>query len=374
MRKVFYLILLVFLVSSLFAQSKISKLHSKQKLDCSTCHECETPTKTNPCLALCPREKGRTKIHEVNEAPKVFEINNIHGEKDLYASVKFSHKTHAEMSEMQDGCSTCHHYNPPGAIVKCSFCHETVRKQSDIKLPDLKAAYHRQCMSCHESWEAESKCESCHALNSEYKSSSDETKIVKMSEPIMRPITKLYETQECKIGTKVTFHHNDHINLFGLQCTDCHQDESCQSCHNQKLEFKKVIDGSNHKRCATCHETEKKNKCAKCHSNKETKPFNHFVNTGFDINKYHSKISCSNCHKVSGKYSGLRANCQNCHDWDQDNFNHSITGLQLSDDHTDAECSDCHEDNNYSKPTCTNCHEEDEGFIVPQTLPGERVK
>lgn len=374
MRKVFYLILLGFLVSSLFAQSKISKLHSKQKLDCLTCHECEVPTKTNPCLALCPREKGKTKIHKVNEAPNVFEINNIHGDKDLYTSVRFSHKAHAEMSEMKDGCSTCHHYNPPGAIVKCSFCHETVREVSDIKLPDLKSAYHRQCMDCHESWEEESKCESCHELNSEYKSSGDETKIIKMREPISRPKTKAYETQECKIGTKVTFHHNDHINLFRLQCTDCHQDESCQSCHNQKIAFKKVIDGSDHKRCTTCHETEKKNSCVKCHSNKETKPFNHFVNTGFDINKYHSKISCSSCHKISGKYSGLRANCQNCHDWDQDNFNHSITGLQLSDDHTDAECSDCHEDNNYKKPTCTNCHEEDEGFIVPQKLPGERIK
>jgi Class III cytochrome C family len=374
MKKIIYLILFGFLASASFAQNKISKLHSKANLDCSICHACDTPTKTNPCLASCPRENNKTSTHKLSDAPSIFIINNLHGEKDIYGAVNFTHKSHAEMSEMSGGCETCHHYNPPGDIVKCSTCHEADRKKVDVNMPDLKSAYHRQCMDCHSEWEAESKCESCHTLNHDYKSSVAATEIVKVHKSVERPTAMVYETGECKRGKVATFHHNDHINLFGLQCIDCHQDESCQSCHNQKLEFKKVIDGSNHNRCATCHETEKKNNCVKCHSNKETKPFNHFVNTGFDINKYHSKISCSSCHKVSGKYSGLRANCQNCHDWDQDNFNHSITGLQLSDDHTDAECSDCHEDNNYSKPTCTNCHEEDEGFIVPQKLPGERVK
>lgn len=378
MRKLLYLILLGFLVSTSFAQSKLSKLHSKQNLDCTLCHECETPTKTNPCLAKCPRENIKAITYKLSDAPNIFEINNIHGEKDLYETVKFSHKAHGAMSEMGDGCTTCHHYNPPGKIVKCGFCHEVDRNKSNINMPDLKSAYHRQCMDCHQSWEEESQCENCHALKGEYKSSISVSGIVKTHEPVTRPQTRVYQTDECKKGKVATFHHNDHINLFGLACVDCHQNESCQSCHNQKPNFQKTIDEINHSRCESCHNTEDKNQCVKCHSAKETKPFNHFVNTGFNINKYHSKISCQSCHKKEGKYSGLKAQCQNCHNWNEDNFKHSITGLQLSEDHLDLECSDCHEDENgnfsYSKPTCTNCHEEEEGFIVPQKLPGKRIK
>jgi hypothetical protein len=374
MRKLIYLILLGFFVSVTFAQSKLSKQHSKTNLDCSVCHVCEVPTKINPCLASCPRKNNTTAIHKLTDAPKVFEINNVNGEKDIYSAVTFSHKAHAEMSEMSGGCETCHHYNPPGKIVKCSTCHEAERKNVDVNMPDLKSAYHRECMDCHAEWEEESHCENCHTLNDTYKTSTLANTIVKMHEPVTRPVTKVYKTDKCKKGKVATFHHNDHINLFGLECANCHKDESCQSCHNQKPNFTKSVNGINHSRCENCHDTENTKQCIKCHSEKETKPFNHFANTNFDINKYHSKNSCQSCHKKEGKYSGLKSNCENCHNWNSDNFKHTITGLQLSEDHIDNECSDCHVDNNYSNPTCDNCHDEDEGFVVPKKLPGKRIK
>jgi len=34
--------------------------HSQLKFNCSLCHACETPTKSNPCLIACPREKMMT--------------------------------------------------------------------------------------------------------------------------------------------------------------------------------------------------------------------------------------------------------------------------------------------------------------------------
>ena len=379
MRKLIYLILLGFIVSTSLAQNKLSKLHSKQNLDCTVCHECETPTKTNPCLAKCPREGVNVVTsYSLKNTEKVFDINNIIGEKDLYGPVTFSHKAHAEMSEMSGGCTTCHHYNPPGEIVKCNFCHEVDRDKGEMNMPDLKSAYHRQCMNCHAEWEEESKCENCHTLNNEFKTKTLTHEIVKTHEPVTRPKTRVYQTGECEKGKVATFHHNDHIDLFGLQCTDCHQDESCQSCHNKKPNFQKTVDGTNHSRCESCHDTENKKQCAKCHSDKETKPFNHFRNTGFDINKYHSKNSCLSCHNKEGKFSGLKDECQSCHDWNEENFKHAITGLQLSEDHLDLECSDCHEDDegnfSYKKATCTNCHEEEEGFVVPNKLPGKRIK
>jgi len=374
MKKLVYLIILTFLASNLIAQNKISKLHSKQKLDCTTCHECETPTKTNPCLALCPRDKSQPANYKVENAPKVFNINNIKGEKDIYGSVKFSHKMHAEMTEMSGGCVTCHHYNPPGKIVKCSFCHEVDRNKRPINMPDLKSAYHRQCMDCHQTWEKESKCENCHALNDKYISATSKKAVVGSSKKVERPITKVYKTKGCEKGQVVSFQHNDHIELFGFECKDCHQNETCESCHSQKPNFKRAKNEFKHSNCVSCHDTEDKNKCVKCHSDKESKPFNHFAKTGFDITKYHSKVSCNSCHTKKGSYSGLKSQCQNCHNWTGDNFDHAITGLKLSDDHIDLDCSDCHENNNYKKPTCSNCHDEADGFVVPKKLPGKKVK
>jgi hypothetical protein len=371
MKRIIYLIIVSLVFTNVFAQSKISKLHSKQKLYCTVCHECETPTKINPCLAKCPRENTNVVTYKVKDAPKVLEINNIKAENDFYNEVNFSHKAHAEMAEMNTGCVTCHHYNPPGKIVKCNHCHIAERELSQINMPDLKAAYHRQCMDCHTSWEEETKCESCHALKSEYLKSETKVEIVKTHMPVERPASKVYET-ESEIGKLVTFHHADHINLFNLQCTDCHQNETCQSCHNQKVEFQKIVDGNDHSRCSACHDTEKKDQCSKCHADKETKSFNHAANTRFDINKYHRNSTCKSCHKTEGKYSGLKSSCQSCHEWNQENFKHAVTGLKLSDDHTDVDCSDCHVNNNYSKTTCSDCH--DEEYIYPKKSPGTRIK
>jgi len=360
------------LFSTSIAQNKLSKLHSKQKLDCIVCHECETPTKTNPCLAMCPRENVQVISYKVDDAPDTFTINNIKAEIDLYKAVSFSHKAHAEMSEMVDGCVTCHHYNPPGRIVKCNFCHETDRMKSKINMPDLKSAYHRQCMNCHSNWEDKSNCESCHKLNDNYKSQNSKLELVKTHTQPARPQTKVYKTDSEK-GKVVTFHHNDHIKLFGAKCADCHKNEGCESCHNQKPNLKK-LDIINHEECESCHNTDNDKQCVKCHKSNETKPFNHAVNTRFNLNKYHSKNSCRSCHKSKNNFKGLIAQCQSCHNCDEKNFKHSITGLQLSEDHLGLDCGDCHANNNYSKPTCIDCHEEDEGFVVPKKLPGKRVK
>lgn len=369
---------MLFLSSSSFAQNKMPKLHSSKNLDCSACHYCKTPTKKDPCLSKCPRVDRNIKSFKIKNAPKTFEINKVHGEKDLFGPVNFAHKAHAEMAEMGNGCATCHHKIVDGKIEKCSKCHTSDRSKSNVDVPDLKSAYHRQCMTCHKTWEEESKCENCHSVNPKYKSAGETTEIVKAHKSVVRPKEHVFETSKCTRGKKVTFHHEEHIELFGLQCVDCHKDESCATCHNQKPNLNKVDNAPHHSRCNSCHDTENKKTCTTCHSNKETKGFNHFAKTGFDINIYHSKVSCNSCHKTKGTYKGLNPQCQNCHTWNQDNFDHSITGLKLDENHIDNDCSDCHEDEdgnlNYKKPTCVNCHDEDEGFVVPNKLPGKKVK
>jgi hypothetical protein len=64
-------------------------------------------------------------------------------------------------------CSTCHHnsplsMNPP----KCSSCHQNKIDTKNPDRPNLKAAYHLQCMGCHDGMKvarpANTDCTTCH--------------------------------------------------------------------------------------------------------------------------------------------------------------------------------------------------------------------
>src|SRR5512133_3327132 len=134
------------------------KDHSKENINCKECHACEYPTHQDPCLVACPRTDVSV-YHSPDEAPDVIDLNNL---TNRYGSVVFSHKIHASMSVMSHGCVGCHHYNTTGPVLKCSKCHESKRIRKDLSKPDLEAAFHRQCMTCHRQWQRTTDCNSCH--------------------------------------------------------------------------------------------------------------------------------------------------------------------------------------------------------------------
>ena len=98
--------------------------------------------------------------------PNVVSLKEL--EKD-YNPVPFEHQAHAKMAEMWNGCTTCHHRAPlattqpaaalpqhksqedAGAVPACKSCHEAAGGRPDIRMPNLKGAYHRQCLNCHQS-------------------------------------------------------------------------------------------------------------------------------------------------------------------------------------------------------------------------------
>jgi hypothetical protein len=60
-------------------------------------------------------------------------------------------------------CAGCHHRSPPGERVPaCRSCHsDAAHPQKD--LPDLTAAYHRQCIGCHQAiGHPATGCTDCH--------------------------------------------------------------------------------------------------------------------------------------------------------------------------------------------------------------------
>jgi len=364
------------IVFGLFVLPGFAQDHSQMKFDCSLCHACETPTKSNPCLIVCPREKMMTVHIAPEKSPRIIKMNKLKVTEDLYEAVIFSHRAHAEMSEISGGCEMCHHYNPPGNIVACDYCHDLNRQRTDISKPDLKGAYHRQCIDCHSEWDNNVSCESCHELRGSGKSAftGKEYRKERIHPEINTPSKLVYKTSEQK-GTLVTFFHNEHTGIFGFECKSCHREESCVKCHDvTKSSAKKEISlEQKHKKCVSCHDTAVKTGCESCHTKKELKPFNHKIRTGFELKSYHSELSCSNCHPTKTVFTGLISTCTSCHSgWDSITFDHTITGLALDDMHVEFDCADCHNGEDFSKnPSCENCHD-DKNY--PEDKPGKQVK
>jgi hypothetical protein len=376
MKKIIYFIAALFFIGSINAQQSPGKDHSKLNISCKTCHTCDVPTKNEPCLVVCPRERIATVYQKPEETPAVIVIKEL---SDRYGPVYFSHRIHAQMSNMSGGCENCHHHNTSGPILNCNSCHEASRQREDISIPDLKGAYHRQCMDCHREWSGETGCNSCHVPKKDYKAEKTETiqkKYAGKDHPVVLEPTKLvYQTNSDK-GKLVTFYHNDHTNKFGLTCVTCHKQESCTKCHdvNRKNDSKpRKVSSKNtfeeqHKNCINCHN--KNENCNKCHSEKTLEPFDHSKTTGWALNKYHINLSCTKCHGSKLPYKKLDNKCISCHkDWNNETFKHSVTGLQLDETHAGFSCEDCHLENNYSvKPACTNCHDD---YVYPKQKPGK---
>lgn len=344
--------------------------HIRKSLNCKSCHLCEYPTKNDPCLISCPRTVLASVYRSSSEGPDVVFINEM---SDKYSGVFFSHKLHAHMSEITSGCSVCHHYNTTGPILNCKECHENSRFREDPSVPDLKAAYHRQCLSCHKQWSKDNGCNNqCHfRVGSDVDPSKQWAKkaIIGKPHPIIPEPEKMIWETNYENGKIVTFYHNEHYKLFNISCNKCHNNDNCIKCHEkqEKVDFNKPIKikksfEEHHKPCIECH---KGNNCEKCHRDEEMKPFSH----KWKLKSYHSKVACSKCHGNSTPKK-VDKNCTSCHKNFTKGFDHKKTGLTLSENHIEIECESCHKNNDFSKnPDCATCHD-DKSF--PKDLPGKR--
>ncbi len=358
----------------------MSPAHSEDDIDCKYCHMCEYPTVNDPCLSPCPREVAISVYHSPEEGPEIVTMDEVDGD---YGPVIFSHKIHAQMSVMSGGCESCHHYNTTGPVLKCNTCHDPSRIREDISVPDLEAAYHRQCIDCHRQWSGDIECNFCHMEEGQ---SVEEFREKKMQQytgldhpAVHEPVRVIYETdyEEAPI---VTFFHDEHTHLFNISCQSCHHDENCASCHDVRLtelhteateqrrkEVHKTFE-QHHQPCNDCHETDD---CSKCHMNEPMEPFDHKNSTGFALDGYHSGLQCVSCHQPD-TFKGLSSNCSSCHNFESGDFDHKVTGFALDDMHSYFGCTDCHKGGNYAKtPDCSDCHD---GYKFPNKKPGQFIK
>jgi hypothetical protein len=332
-------------------------------MNCRACHTAATPTKSNPALSACPR---------LDEAPPSITLGKAGGK---YAPVSFAHRAHAHMAETGMGCNGCHHYDQARAIQPCRNCHAVSRKREDLGKPDLQAAMHRQCIECHRSWDPAGSCATCHVKDAAGTASQQ-----KKGPALIAPERVVYETGS-KEGKTVTFFHKDHTGRFARACADCHQQESCATCHDRtrpgfgqavitRQTAKGLTEDQAHARCVQCHSTDA---CATCHKGmaSRTLSFDHGRRTGFALNRFHAALECKQCHKAPGAYAKLPADCESCHKGWQAKFDHARTGLVLDDQHTGASCTDCHADKSFrATPVCVGCHTDK---AWPAQKPGKAV-
>jgi len=298
------------------------------------------------------------------DAPEIVEINQL---VERYEASMFTHRLHAEMSEMSGGCAICHHFNPPGQVLKCDECH-SVEGASTLKKPGLRGAYHRQCLRCHQDWSHETNCIVCHVKRGDVV----EPKAGRIAESHQRkPVPKKvsYETDHDD-GPIVTFYHDDHTQRFSLSCASCHVQDNCGRCHDER-ESSAVDRVDDHGSCLPCHQEAVDDRCELCHDEAERARFDH-KDKGWVLNRYHVEISCRSCH-TNGYESPQSKRCTACHsNWLDGDFEHSVTGLVLDENHEDQDCGDCHTDERFDQPpNCEECHDE---VSFPEDLPGTRLK
>lgn len=147
---------------------------------CTRCHAGPPPdeaTSRTPAAASLRTPFERSTL----EVPEMVEIASL---SETFEGVKFAHRRHTEKLETiiassklavhfhgrQDlVCQGCHHHTPVGQTPpRCRSCHGEAPQGAGLHVPAMLAAYHRQCMECHERMEitTASSCTSCHEKKS----------------------------------------------------------------------------------------------------------------------------------------------------------------------------------------------------------------
>ncbi len=197
--------------------------------------------------------------------------------KDRYAPVRFMHGKHIALVD-QD-CSACHHLRPkdPEApdTVSCDSCHQQAFDPQHPERLGLKAAYHNQCIRCHQDRAAgPTGCTECHAANG-----PDHKDLVRLAEnpapqDVTRECLRCHEKQGQDMlrsahwlwrgPSPYTVEHKKEVmsgkatNTINNFCISLPSNEPrCTSCHAGYGWKDKSFDFSNPENidCLVCHDT-----------------------------------------------------------------------------------------------------------------------
>lgn len=168
---------------------------------------------------------------------------------------------------------------------------------------------------------------------------------------------------------------------------DSHAELSCGDCHSDD-----PFGDSLETECAACHldddhhDGHRGDNCAACHNSKswDAPIFIHDTDTNFLLNGAHATVACADCHIEPIFESAPGTDCNDCHsgddvhegtqgercadchgetEWpDPPYFDHDLTSFPLLGEHSNIECTDCHETQLFTDTSsaCIDCHEIDD--------------
>jgi hypothetical protein len=335
--------------------------------DCIKCHTCEQPTPDEPCLSDCPRSGEQPSMADfaAMDLPEICVLDQL---VDRYEPVTFNHAQHAKMSGMGGAsCRLCHHANEQGWVGNCYGCHPAHLAGRHVGVPDLKTAYHRQCMFCHKEWSHETSCEVCHAPRGTTSPTAMPPKMKAEEKHGFkhRPLPKVVNfTTTYEPAPYVSFDHASHTTKYGLNCFECHHSDQCAACHDSDASkfSPRLHNFSNINTCTKCHNA---GRCSTCHSQEAERTFDHAF-TGMPLKTYHQDLSCDRCHEERLTHGQMPRECHGCHgDWSADDFNEASfdhgtkVGVHLREFHEGLNCQDCHPGKDYAAtPICHDCHDD----------------
>lgn len=138
-------LLILFCLLSVLVPLKLQADAGSQAKDCPPC----------PCS-----EAVETSGPDEDDAPETVDLDEL---VEVYGPVSFTHLDHVDFA---DACSDCHHHSAGVERYQpCNACHGRVLfpEADKLNLPGLNAAYHRQCIGCHQDMESgPTGCTECH--------------------------------------------------------------------------------------------------------------------------------------------------------------------------------------------------------------------
>jgi hypothetical protein len=214
----------------------------------------------------------KTEASSTENVPEIFTLGRL---AKIYEPVAFSHEAHTLMAE---DCATCHHHSEAGQTPSCNECHGASSGSKESDIPELKDAYHRQCMGCHREMDmGPTGCAECHTKKVD--------KVVKATQEVPRkkkaekgPEVLILDALE-KRYEPVTFSHDMHT-LMADDCATCHhhsdpgQTLACGECHGDAFDPKNLnmpgLKGAYHLQCMGCHQEMDSGPtgCTECHGKK----------------------------------------------------------------------------------------------------------
>lgn len=429
--RTFFILVFFLIPKSLFSQispGDLTKAHADLEglSNCTKCHELGDQVHNSKCLN-CHKEiielinlgRGYHSNSDVKDSNCWSCHSEHHGRN--FRIINFNSK---EFNHSKTGFDLTGSHSK----LRCSSCH-TDKFIINSELKKRSGTYlglERDCGTCHNDFHQGTlgnNCSGCHGTEkfkpaARFNHNKADFKLVGSHRNVncikCHPVEEGKEERFQKFkgvlfGSCSSCHKDVHNGKFGLNCKDCHNENSfhqinqavfhhdktdfpllgkhsfvkCNDCHKEGI-TKKL----KHEKCFDCHSDYHKGEfaengilkdCSSCHNEKgytpsfyTTERHNH---TEFSLTGSHLAVPCADCHfknetwhlknigmkcidchnnvhgqEISSKFMGNN-NCSGCHSsrsWDTITFEHNETGFKLIGKHIEVSCRDCHSRKNNS--------------------------